>query len=149
MAAVPDDAKLAGQMKASERYHLINQVTSDFWSRWALEVTPEHVIRKKWNESGQNLQQGDVVLVHDKSPIKGKYIMGIVDSVKMGPDSRVRSCTISYMSPRNRDTGNEYRGGRRIVITRSIQRLSLLLAVEEQNGQLEVVGDVVKQVEFN
>ena len=148
LAAVPDDAKLSDQIKASERYHLINQVTSDFWSRWASEVTPEHVIRKKWNESGRNLQQGDVVLVHDKSPLKGKYIMGMVDSVKMGPDSRVRSCTISYMSPRSKDAENQYTGGRRIVITRSIQRLSLLLAVEEQDGQVEVVGDVVKQVQF-
>ena len=146
LAAVPDDAQLSEQMKTSERYHLIRQAMSDFWSRWASEITPEHVIRKTWHESGRNLQPGDIVLIHEKSPFKGKYVMGRVDTVKTSQDGRVRSCAVSYMSFRNQDTGVQYASGKRIVVTRSIQRLSLLLAVEEQGGQLDVVGDVVKKV---
>ena len=144
--SVPDDVNLASNLSKSERYQLIAQVTRDFWSRWAAQVTPEHVIRKKWHETGRDLRIGDVVLIHDKSEIKGKYLMGLVDSVCIGKDQRVRSCTVSYMLPRSKDSAGRYSGGKRIVISRSVQRLSLLLPVEEQMEEIEVNGKNVQKV---
>ena len=147
-SSIPDDTNLAGHLKKSERYELIQQVTKDFWSRWVAEVTPEAVIRQKWHESRRNLQPGDVVLIHDKTPLKGKYLLAVVDSVNMSRDGLVRSCSVKYRIPKQSDSVSEYSGGRLITLTRSVQRLTLLLPVEEQQKPVEVEDNIVKEVEM-
>ena len=84
------------------------------------------------------------MLVHDKSPLKGEYKLGRVESVKMSQDGLVRSGVITYRIP-NKDSFNEYTGGKLVRINRSVQRLSLILAVEEQPGQLDVVDNRIMQ----
>ena len=108
---------------------------------------PESVIRQKWHESGRNLQPGDVVLLHEKSAIKGKYQMGIVETVKESRDKLVRSCTVSYTVPNTKDPIGAYTGGKKITVSRSIQRLTLLLPIEEQNCQLQVVENALKKIQ--
>ena len=142
---LPDDANLANYLNHAERYRLVQDVTSEFWSRWCTEVTPQSVIRQKWHESQRNLHVGDVVLVHDQSPVKGKYLLAIVEEVKKSKDGFVRSCVVRYRVPDPkavvRAMGKEkkrYPMGKEVKITRSIQRLTLLLPVEEQSGRLEV-----------
>ena len=133
-------------LKKSERYELIQQVTAEFWKRWTEEVTPERVIRRTWHETGRNLSCGDIVLIHDKTPLKGKYLMGVVEEVSPGRDGLVRSCVVGYTVPNKRDVLGKYTGGRRISVRRSIQRLTLLLPVEEQLEPLQVDGDSVKVI---
>ena len=140
---VPDDCDLGAHLKKSDRFELIQQVTSNFWVRWSQEVTPEALIRQRWHEVGRNLRKGDVVLVHEKSPIKGDYVLGVVESIKPGEDKLVRSCTVGYTIPNSKDLLGQYTGGRRISITRSVQRLTLLLPVEEQKQGIDVVGNRV------
>ena len=140
---VPDDSQLATHLKKSDRFQLIQQITMDFWTRWTEEVTPESIVRQRWHETGRNLSVGDVVLIHEKSPVKGTYKLGLVESVKVSRDGLVRSCVVSYRIPSSQDLGNKYSGGRKVSVTRSVQRLSLLLPVEEQNVKLEIVGDQV------
>ena len=114
----------------------------DFWTRWTEEVTPESIVRQHWHETGRNLSVGDVVLIHEKSPVKGTYKLGLVESVKVSHDGLVRSCVVGYRNSR-RDLMDNSSGGRKVSVTRSVQRLSLLLPVEEQNVKLEIVGDQV------
>ena len=140
---LPDDANLADHLNHAERYQLVQHVTAEFWSRWCREVTPQSVIRQKWHESQRNLHVGDVVLVHDASPIKGKYLLAIVDEVKESKDGFVRSCVVRYRVPDPtavvKARGKEkkrYPMGKEVKITRSVQRLTLLLPVEEQSGRL-------------
>ena len=143
----PTDAELASHLKTSDRYHLIQQVTDDFWRRWCCEVTPESLIRQRWHETGRNLQIGDIVLIHDKTAIKGKYVLGVVDDIDPSKDKLVRSCKVSYTVPNLRDPIGTYSGGRRIVVSRSIQRLTLILPVEEQEHCLTVEDNMVKRSE--
>ena len=96
---VPDDTELASHLRPSDRYQLIHHVTSAFWSRWCCEVTPEAVIRQRWHETGRNLQIGDVVWIHDSSNIKGRYLLGIVDSIDPSKDHMVRSCKVASTIP--------------------------------------------------
>ena len=42
---------------------------------------------------------GDIVLVQDKSPTKGKYIMAIVEAISVGKDGLMRSCKVGYGIP--------------------------------------------------
>ena len=145
--AVPDDSNLASHFKRSKRYQLIQQVTADFWSRWTQEVTPASVVRQRWHDTGRNLQVGDLVLVHDKSEVKGTYILGKIEKVCPGSDGLVRSCQVGYRIPNAKDPMNVYSGGKKISVSRSVQRLTLLLPIEEQSESLVVDGDkVVKEV---
>ena len=143
--SVPDDSELANHMKKSDRYQLISQVTSEFWDRWSQEVTPEAVIRQRWHETGRNLQVGDVVLLHDKSELKGKYLLGIVEETRISQDGLVRSCLVGYTIPYSKDPVGRYSGGRRVRVSRSIQRLTLLLPIEEQSSKLVVEDNVVRE----
>ena len=117
-------------------------MTAEFWSRWAAEVTPQSILRQKWHQSGRDLKKGDLVLIHDSSLFKGKYVMGIVEDVVIGKDERVRSCSVAYVVPGSTGSGQNYSQGKQVIVKRSIQKLTLLLSVEEH--ALEVEGDVVK-----
>ena len=143
--AVLDDSNLGEHLKKPDRYLLIKKVTQDFWNRWTSDVTPIHVTRQKWNETKRNLKPGDIVLVHDKSPIRGKYMLGVVDEVKLSSDGLVRSCIVRYRIPSAKDGLEDYSGGKLIRISRSVQRLSLILGVEEQDGHLTVENGQVKE----
>ena len=110
----------------------------EFWKLWTEQITPEAVIRQRWHEKGRNLKPGDIVLLHDKSPIKGTYQLGIVESIKEGMDQLVRSCRVSYVIPSIKDKLHQYSGGKRITVSRSIQRLTLLLPVEEQDVKMDL-----------
>lgn len=81
------------------------------------------------------------MLIHEKSPIKGKYKLGLVESVKVSHDGLVRSCAVGYRT--GKDSSAKYSSGKKVTVTRSVQRLTLLLPVEEQNCRLEVVEDQV------
>ena len=142
-------------MKKSDRFELVQQVTQNFWTRWTREVIPEAVIRQKWHNSARDLQPDDVVLVHDQSAIKGKYTMAIVESVKTSKDGHVRSAIVGYRIPNPRDKVGEYSGGQWVSLSRSVQRLSLLLPKEEQpvpvivdNGKVKP-GKIGNEVKVN
>ena len=143
--SVPDDARLSSHLKHVDRYQLIQQATQEFWTKWTQQVTPEKVIRQRWHETGRNVKPGDVVLLHDKTAIKGKYKLGIVSSVKRSLDKLVRSCTVTYTIPFGRDPAGRYTEGRKISVTRSIQRLTVLLPVEEQDKKLCAYEDTIRE----
>ena len=82
-------------------------------------------------------------MIHDKSPVKRTYVLGIVEAVSVGDDGLVRSCSVGYTVGSKKDAIDEYTGGKRIVVSRSVQRLTLVLPVEEQTRSLQVVNNVV------
>ena len=80
------------------------------------------------------------MLVHDKTPMKGKYLLAVVEAVNPGKDGLVRSCKVGYGIPKETGDITKYEGRRWVTITCSVQRLTLLLAVEEQDIPLTVEG---------
>ena len=54
-----------------------------FWGKWNTKVTPDKIIWQKWHKNGQNLQLEEIVFVDDKFPLKGKYVMTIVEAVSL------------------------------------------------------------------
>ena len=97
-------------------------------------VTPGLVHRQKWHKKGRNLQVGDVVMICETTKIKAKYRLGIVDAAKLSDDGSVRSATIRYTSVTTQDNDN----ARTIRVQRSVQRLCLILPVEEQSAGIHV-----------
>ena len=89
-------------------------------------------------EKACNLKVGDIVLVHDKTSIKGHYIIAIDEAISAGKDNLVQSCRVGYGIPNNTKDISKYTGRRWVSINCSVQRLSLLLAVEEQERPLTI-----------
>ena len=74
--------------------------------------------------------------------MKGKYKLGIVVSTNISDDGLVRSATVRYFN--KHDASNTWSAEQ---VTRSVQRLSLILPVEEQEQPLMVKeGSVDVQV---
>ena len=78
-------------------------------------------------------------MICDAGKLKAKYKLGVVDAVKVSLDGHVRSATIRYvLLQQNSDTNDRIRV---IHVTRSVQRLVLILPMEEQAYPLEVKDD--------
>ena len=114
-----------------------------FWQRWASEVTPVRVIRQRWHETKRNLKVGDLVLVHDSSKLRKKYTMAVVTDVHTSQDGMVRSCTVGFRQSRAPTKWKQERSVWQ-ELQRSVQRLTLLLPVEEQSESLMVTEGVVR-----
>ena len=89
---------------------------------------------------------GDIILVRDKTPVKGHYIMAVIEAVTAGKDDLVWSCKVSYGIPCSTKDVTKYDGRRWVSINHSVQRLSLLLTVEEQERPLTIEAGKVKAV---
>ena len=141
---LPDDAKLASDMPVTHRYRLVNHVTTAFWKRWCSHVSPGLVVRQKWHTKSRNLCTGDVVMICEDSKIKAKYKLGVVDAVKVSTDGVVRSATVRYCIIRKNAKGDEH--VTHMQVKRSVQRLALILPVEETSSSI-VVKDYEHSVE--
>ena len=70
-------------------------------------------------------------MIADASKIKAKYKLGVIDSVKVSKDEFVRSVVVRYVLVQNNRIQN-------ILVTRSVQRLILILPVEEQDSPVYI-----------
>ena len=127
---------------------LVQDVADHFWQRWAAEVTPIHVIRQRWHAMQRNLKVGDIVLVHDSNKLQKKYKLAVVTDVHTSQDGMVRSCTVGYRQARAPTKKEKYRSVWQ-VLQRSVQRLTLLLPVEEQDERIEVTDGVVTRAQLS
>ena len=101
-------------------------------------MSPALIVRQKWHETSRNLQEGDVVMIVEPTKLKAKYKMGIIADVKVSRDGRVRSAVVRY---NNIQTINNKQRVTPVHVTRSVQRLVLVLPVEEQSSPLMINDD--------
>ena len=88
---------------------------------------------------------GDLVLVHDSNKLRNKYKLAVVTEVHASQDGLVRSCTVGFRQSRSPTKWKKYRSVWQ-TLQQSVQRLTLLLPVEEQEESLEVTDGVVARV---
>ena len=67
-----------------------------------------------------------------------------MEDVSASKDGLVRSCIVGYRIPKASDKPDQYTGGTWISLTRSIQRLSLILPVEEQDESVVIDNNKIK-----
>ena len=137
---LPDDVELAENLPINARYRIITHVTTVFWQLWSSDVSPGLVIRQKWHRKGRNLQKGDLVMICESSKIKAKYKLAIVATADCDRDGVVRSTSLRYVNVR-KDVNGDYKSTV-VYVTRSVQRLILILPVEEQETRIMVKDDV-------
>ena len=133
---VPDDANIAENLPFRDRYRMVKHVSDAFWHRWCTYVSPALVVRQRWHEKSRNLQMGDLVMICDSSKIKSKYKLGIVDDITVSDDGVVRSTTVRYCNIQSNPNGEDRVSV--VRVTRSVQRLVLIMPVEEMSSPVNV-----------
>ena len=65
-----------------------------FWKRWIREYIPTLQQRQKWIREKANLKIGDVALVVDNNPPRGRWLLGRIIKTFPGQDGKVRLAEI-------------------------------------------------------
>ncbi len=88
-----------------------------FWKRWSLEYITQIGRFNKWQHPTRNIQPGDLVVIHEDSPIASRWPLARVIEVHPGKDNLVRVAKIKTTSG---------------VYTRPVTKLAILLPNDEQ-----------------
>ena len=124
-----------GSPSLRKRFADIDGILDDFWKRWVQSYAPTMVKQNKWSkEAKRDLKVGDVVSVADSNMLRGRYFVATVVEVKPGADGLVRHVGLVYKRFRVGSALRDCSGCPPAKIHRSVQRLALLLPVEEQGG---------------
>jgi Mor family transcriptional regulator len=119
------------------RVQVIGKVSHLFWSEWAKVYAPTLVLQRKWKTMRRNLQPGDIVALADSNALRGQYRIAVVREVYPGVDGVVRKVAVAYKNFKVGEKVYEYSGSKDVVITRSIQRLALLVPVDGDGESVE------------
>ena len=123
--------------RLSDRLDLVDEIADRFWKQWTTLYAPTLATQPKWYKRTRNLQPGDVVAVADSNSLRGRYHLARVMEVHPGRDGVVRRVTICYKSFKAGDKLHEYTGGRDVTISRSVQRLALLVPAALDSSAVE------------
>ena len=80
-------------------------------------------------------------MICDASKLKAKYKLGVVDTVNTSKDGNVRSAVVRYSLVQKAPSGADR--VTQVQVTRSVQRLVMILPVEEQQHPVLVKDDEV------
>ena len=118
-----------------KRMHQTEEILESWWARYYKDVFPLLVPRRKWMQAHRNLAVDDIVLVmYETRYAKDKYRMGRVTSLHPDNCGSVRTVTVAIKSREKAGMGP----GAKVLLKLPVQRLVLILPVEEQQTQ-EVV----------
>ena len=72
------------------QWRCVQHHSNCFWKRWKGEYLSSIQSRKKWQRDDRNLQEGDIVLMRDKTLHCNDWPMGVVEKAFLSDDARVR-----------------------------------------------------------
>ena len=118
------------QASSKRRYQFIQSIVYAFWIKWNRYYFPSLLIRRKWHTEHRNMQVGDVVIIQDSNAIRGVWKLGRVVKSFLGDDGHVRKVEVVYKN-RQETKGVAYHSKPYVTVERSVQRLVVVLPVEE------------------
>ena len=121
------------------------RMVNEFWEKWSYGYYQSLVKYHRWRLKFRNCEPGDVILILDKEGPKGKFVLGIIQSVKIDEDQVVRKCTVKYKLSQSGDDLNlkpmQYK-----YAERNVRGLALLVTAQERRN-IEKLGNI--QIETN
>ena len=99
------------------RWRRIQYLADQFWIRWKRDYVSTLQSRRKWQRTGRNVRNGDVMLVRDSGP-RNTWEMGIILDASQSGDRRVRSVLLKL---------NPLSDGKPRIFRRAIHDLVLLV----------------------
>ena len=122
---------LPDQPPKHPRLGLVHLVCNKFWERWKELIAPTMVKQQKWRTPTRNFQVGDIVMVADANALKSQYFIAQVKEANPDKDGVVRKVLLRYKNHKVSGHSLKYTSGTDMTISRSVQRLALIVPVEE------------------
>ena len=115
------------------RITLVENTIRHFWSNWTQLFAPTLVKHNKWRQDQPELKVGDIVAIADSNTLKGEYRLGRVVKLIPSKDHRIRRVAVAYKRYKVGEKVHEYAGATDTVVERPVQRLGLLVSVDDIN----------------
>lgn len=113
------------------RFEFVQRLVSAFWKRWIRDGFPSLLVRQKWHVDKRNVCVGDVVMIQDSNSVRGHWKIGRVSKTFAEEDGKVRRVEVQYKCFPANDNAKVYKGQAYITIERPVQRLVVIVAVDE------------------
>ena len=113
------------------RLTLVQSVVDQFWTHWTNSYAPTLIHQSKWLHQSRDLRVDDVVIVADPQTMKAEYRLARVTKIFPSSDGRVRRVKIAYKKYKVGEKVSEYSGAADKEVERSVQRLALLVPVDQ------------------
>ena len=113
--------------KVEKLLRLKTEAFQSWWQAWLTSALPKLVPRPKWFRNDEDIKKGDIILF-DKSEgsFVGDYQYGMVDSVKVGTDGKIRAVTVKYRNASENVSRTTFRAVRKLVIIHRVDEIDLM-----------------------
>ena len=120
LTALPEATRTDSSSPKSllKRWQICKSLLRHFWKRWSSEYISQLGRYNKWRYPSRNIQPGDLVVVHEDSPISTKWPLARVVEVYPGKDDLVRVAKIKTAYG---------------TYTRPVSKLAAVLPADEQS----------------
>ena len=122
---------------------LMNQSSKIYgvwFESWLLNHVPKLMKQSKWFKHDRNLQSGDVVLFTKVDSLLSKqYTYGIIKSIKLGNDSKVRHAIVQYRNHNENVSRETSRSVRDLVLIHSVDDLDLMKEIGEMARNVDIM----------
>ena len=113
------------------RFEFLQNIVKSFWRKWTRDYFPSLLIESKWHTAHRDVKVGDVVLIQDSNLVRGNWKLGKVITAKPSKDERVRRVEIVYKNTKPGEHVKTYRGGGYVTVERPVQRIIVIVPVDE------------------
>ena len=102
------------------------RIIAEFWDKWSSSYYQSLIRFSRWKNTARNAEVKDMVLILDKEVSKGKFAIGVIDSVKKDQDKKVRKVIVKYKLRSKKHTKHfKY-------TERNVRGLALLVTAQER-----------------
>ena len=118
------------------RLKYVEECVAQWWQQYISQNFSSLVPRQKWYYQRRNIAVGDVVLIkYEGKCAPASYRLGVVTSVQVDSDSLVRTVEVEYSLLSELPAAERllYKGITKKRLTVAVQRLVLILPVEERD----------------
>eukprot|EP00745_Piridium_sociabile_P034425 TRINITY_DN59143_c0_g1_i2.p1 TRINITY_DN59143_c0_g1~~TRINITY_DN59143_c0_g1_i2.p1 ORF type:complete len:133 (-),score=7.56 TRINITY_DN59143_c0_g1_i2:298-696(-) len=81
----------AADLYVRKRWRAVQRLADEFWNIWRREYLVSLQARRKWLHPQENIEVGDVVIVHDPNEFRSDWKVGRIVETFPGVDGLVRS----------------------------------------------------------
>jgi putative ribosome biogenesis GTPase RsgA len=78
----------------TSQWKFVQVLAEQFWSRWRREYLQTLQSRRKWRQTQENIQEGDLVILKDGDQHRNIWPLGLIEHVCPSDDNLVRKVLI-------------------------------------------------------
>ena len=109
------------------------RIFAAWFENWLLSHVPKLMEQPKWFRNDRDLKAGDIVLIlKHESELQSTYQYGVIDSIELGRDNRVRKVHVRYRNASENVDRFTFRSARSIVVIHPVDEINVM----QQLGQI-------------